>query len=172
MGFEPLTPNTAFAMLTDRDGYWAAKIISAFTDEHLAAICETGKFRDPRAAPYLARVLGERRDKIARWFFARVPPIDFFRVEDGVVRAQDLGIERGCWPAGETSYRSRVYSVNEDRKGDAGEWREGGALEWRLPAGAGPFHAVEVQVSRGDRWSESVIAYVAAASGRLVAVDR
>jgi len=35
-----------------------------------------------------------------------------------------------------------------------------------------PFLAVEVQVNRGRGWSRSVVAYVARASGRVVALDR
>jgi hypothetical protein len=35
-----------------------------------------------------------------------------------------------------------------------------------------PFVALEVQVARDADWSQSVIAYVAPRSGRVVAVDR
>jgi hypothetical protein len=47
MAFDPLLPNTAFAHMTDRDGYWAAKILTAFTDEHLAAICAGARYANP-----------------------------------------------------------------------------------------------------------------------------
>ena len=79
--FKPLEPNTAFANLTDRDGYWAAKIISAFTDEQLLAVAEQGQYENPEATHYIARTLAERRDKIVRCWFDAVPPLDFFRSE-------------------------------------------------------------------------------------------
>jgi hypothetical protein len=172
MEFKPLTPNPAFARMTDRDGYWAAKIISAFTDEHLRAICETAKYREPAATDHVARVLAERRDVIVREWFERIAPIDFFRVDGGRLTARDLGVERGVFP-GTARYRMRHVAVDADR-GHAGErsgWQELERLEVALADSPGPFHAYEFQVDRGDGWSGSVTAYVAA-SGRLVAVDR
>jgi hypothetical protein len=171
-GFKPLTPNSAFALLTDRDGYWAAKIISAFTDEQLRAVTETAKYRNPAATEHVARVLADRRDLVARAWFERVTPIDFFRVEGGTLTAVDLGVERGVWPAG-ARYRMRHAAVeaDRDRVGDRSEWQELTELAVPLAESSGPFHAYEFQVDRGDGWSDAVTAYVAA-SGRLVAVDR
>jgi hypothetical protein len=172
-GFKSLLPNSAFALMTDRDGYWAAKIIAAFTDEQLRAICETAKYRDRAATEHVARVLAKRRDIIAREWFSRVPPIDFFRVDGGRLVASDLGTERGLWSAEETRYRLRHAAVDEgrNRQGDRTDWQALEELTVPLGAGSGPFHAYELQVDRGDGWSDSVIAYVAR-SGRIIAVDR
>ena len=46
--WKPLAPNTAFSNLTDRDGYWAAKIISAFTDQQIREIVAFGRYADPK----------------------------------------------------------------------------------------------------------------------------
>jgi hypothetical protein len=175
-GFKPRTPNSAFARRTDRDGYWAAKIISAFRDEHLEAACTAAHYRDPEATRYVARTLAERRDIIARRWFTRVAPIDFFRVEGGVLKGTDLGVERGIWPASASRYRARVASVDENRARLSAwsEWRELERAEMSLgsPGGSRAFHAVELQVDRGEGWGPPVTAYVAAASGRVVAVER
>ena len=174
-GFKPLTPNTSFAMMTDRDGYWAAKIISAFTDEHLDAVCETARYRDPRATEWVARVLAERRDMIAREWFTRVAPLDFFRVEGDRIVGTDLGVERGLWSNAQTHYRVRDYAVSEDRvAASVPAWRQVEECASALPAEArsNAFYAVEFQVDRGDGWGPSATAYVAGASGRVVAVDR
>ena len=174
--FKPLTPNGAFARMTDRDGYWAAKIVSAFADEHLAAICETARFRDPEATAWVARVLAERRDLIARHWFTRECPLDFFRVEEERLVAVDLGVRRGLWAAGETRVRVRSWAAGADR--DAGarlDWRVVPEPEVELPAGESaerPFLAFEFQVDRGGGWGPSVVAWVASASRRVVAVDR
>ncbi len=175
MGFEPLIPNTAFAHMTDRDGYWAAKIITAFTDDHLAALCATGRYANPRAAAYLAEVLAQRRDIIAREFFARVCPIDFFRAEDGRVTASDLGVARGIWSAQGTRYRARTWAVDANRRPaePVPAWTLPASPEIAWPAGSHPFQAVEFQVSRdGGSWSSSAVAYLARASGRVVEVNR
>jgi hypothetical protein len=174
-GFKPLTPNSAFAHLTDRDGYWAAKIISAFTDEQLLAICEQAHYRDPRATAYVARTLGERRDIIAREWFTRIAPLDFFRCEGSEIVFRDLGVERGLWEKGGSRYRVRVTAVNAEREVVVrGEWRELARLAVDLEAAPveAPFLALEFQVDRGGSWSEPVIGYVARGSRRVVAVER
>lgn len=182
--FKPLQPNGAFANLTDRDGYWAAKIISAFTDGQLRAAVAEGQYRNPAAADFMVGTLAARRDLIARTWFDRIPPIDFFTVVGTVVLGRDLGIERGIY-RGPGRYRVRVAAVDERRQG--GGWSEWFASERpALDVGAGAaaavlaaappdshgFAAAEWQVDRGAGWSGSVTVYWSRASGRVVGVSR
>ncbi len=192
-GFKPLLPNSSFASLTDRDGYWAAKIVTAFTDEHLEAIGRGVKAPNPSAAEFLVDRMKGRRDVIGREWFARVAPADFFRAEGGGAErivARDLGVERGLWKAAETKWRMRCAVVDSTR--DAEIWsdeeeipvdahgvlsidctRGGAALALKTADTVKrPFIAVELAVDRGEGWGESVTAYVARLSGRVVAVDR
>lgn len=135
--WEPLTPNSAFAEMTDRDGYWAVKIISAFSDEHLQAIVMEAGYRDPAAANYVARVLGERRDKIARTWFDKIPPLDFFTFENGIVRWSDIGRERGLYPGAEPVYRVRLSPVDgRKRSSERTSWVETVHLDVNIAAGA------------------------------------
>jgi hypothetical protein len=184
-GFWSLQPNSAFVNLTDRDGYWAAKIISSFTDEHLVAICEQAHYQDPEAAAYAARILAERRDKITRVFFERVPPLDFFSVQNDVLVFRDLAVERGPYTAGGTRYWARISTVNADREvGLQARW-----IEFRKPSlslrevfampitdaqprDPYPFLAVECRVDRGRGWSRPVKAYFSRWGGRVVALER
>lgn len=182
-GFKPQHHNSAFANTTDRDSYWAAKIISAFSDEHLRAIVDTGRYDDPDAAEYVTRLLAARRDRIARHWFDRVPPLDFFRPEGGGVRYSDLGAERGVYP-GTPVYRFRCAAIDADRSADHwSAWQESTRTYIPLDAGAAaealeasreryPFLALQCRVSRGEGWSDPVTAYLARAVGRIVAVDR
>ena len=185
LGFNPLQPNSAFADLTDRDGYWAAKIVSAFTDEHLLAICLQAGYRDPEAAAFVARMLGVRRDIIAREFFGRVTSLDFFRWDGGSLEFQDLGVSRGLFDAGASYYRIRVASVDASGKaGSRSDWQrlagrrvtpaESDVLAEGLTRDslARPFLEFECQVNRGDGWSDSVFVWVARASGRIIQVCR
>jgi hypothetical protein len=64
--WRPYYPNPAFDERTARDVRWGARIVAAFSDEHIRAAVGQGRFSDPRAAEYLTRVLIERRDKIVR----------------------------------------------------------------------------------------------------------
>lgn len=182
--FKPLVPNSAFANLTRRDGYWAAKIISAFTDAHLESIVTSVGYRNPEATAYMARTLGERRDTIAKCFFDQVPPLDFFTLDGRVVRGHDLGAERNIYPGPTPRYRVRLARVNaERREGLASEWFDRDRCEFDLdPAlylvylhglsdDPAAWLKLEFQVNRGSGWSRSVAAYLDGFS-KIVAVDR
>jgi len=77
--FKPLIPNPAFENRTNRDGYWGAKLVMSFTDHQLEEIVKEGQYSDPNAEAYLVKVLKERRDKIGRYWYSRVNPLDHFR---------------------------------------------------------------------------------------------
>ena len=183
--WKPLNPNPAFANLTDRDGYWAAKIVSAFTDAHVDAAVAEGKYRNPDAAAYVARMLKERRDKVARHWFDRIPPLDFFTVEGGTLRYRDLGAERGVYPGTTPRYRLRVAAAGANRGAARfGPWMESDRTEfdWAAaaqaeavlaePAAKRPFLKIEAEVDRGSGWSRAVTVYVSRTSTRVVAVER
>jgi hypothetical protein len=93
--FKAGVPQPAFRLLTDRDGYWGAKIVASFSDAQIAAAVNAAHYEDPRASAYLVKHLIVRRDKIARYWFARVAPLDFFAVEDGALRFHDLAVDLG-----------------------------------------------------------------------------
>ena len=183
--WKPLDPNAAFANLTDRDGYWGAKIVSAFTDEQIAAAVAEGHYRNPDAAAYVTRLLEERREKVARHWFDRVAPLDYFTVDGATLRFHDLGAERGIYPGTTARYRLRTATVRADRGGAQWSgWTDRSAPMLDLsdamsggPSGAAsksdrPFLAVEAQVDRGSGFGPMVTVYIARVSGRVVALSR
>lgn len=111
--FRFLYPNLAFDNLNRRDGYWAARIVMSFTDEQLRAVAREGKYSDPAVAPYIAKVLIERRDKTGRHYYSRVNPLDNFALnglDNGNYELcfDDMAVEGGLARAENTTY---VYSV-------------------------------------------------------------
>ena len=84
--------------MTDRDGYWGAKIVASFSDAQIGAAVDAANYDDPRARDFIVRHLIVRRDKVARHWFERVAPLDFFRVEDGVLRFHDLAVDLDLAP--------------------------------------------------------------------------
>jgi hypothetical protein len=183
--FNSIQSNSAFVNLTDRDGYWAAKIISAFSDDHLKAIVAEAHYHDPAAARYMIQTLAQRRDKIARCYFDRTTPLDFFQQREGAIIFRDLGAERDIYPGSETRYRVRCAAVDAKRRAKRwSRWTELG--ETRLPLQAKPvasaeafadreqfpFLAIECQLDRGQGWSRPVRCYLSRSSGRVVGVDR
>src|SRR6185503_17271322 len=105
--FRQLMQQPAFREMTDRDGYWGAKIVASFSDEQIAAAVDAAQYDDPRATEFLVRNLIIRRDKIARYWFGRVAPLDFFEVQDGALRFRDLAVDVGL-------ERARAYEVEVD----------------------------------------------------------
>lgn len=105
----PTYPNPAFENCTLRDAYWGAKQVMAFTNEQIRAIVETAQMSDPEAKEYLIKTLIERRDKIGRYWFSRMNPLDKFTLvnkPDGglVLRFHDLAVDGQLSSAEESRY--------------------------------------------------------------------
>nr|MEE4269711.1 hypothetical protein [Candidatus Krumholzibacteria bacterium] len=176
--WKPDMPHTAMAHLTRYDGYWAAKIVSAFTDDQLRLLVEQGGYTDSRSVDYLTATLAARRDKIARHWFDLVPPLDFFLPGERGVRFTDLARERGYAGPEPARYRYRIGAVDAERH--CREW-----FPWTetdttwvpfsdVPAlsESHPFRAVECQVFREGQWSSSTTVYLGSRAGRVIALDR
>jgi len=176
--WKPDLPHSAMANLTRRDGYWAAKIVSSFSDAQLRVLVKQGRYQNPEAVDYLVTTLAGRRDKIVRYWFSEVPPLDYFKLTAAGLGFRDLGVERGYSVASDTRYRVRLAAVDTERSAD--EWTDWEEitqpevdLEDAPPSDRGyPFLAVEVQLNRGQGWSKSTTVYLAVASGHVVALDR
>jgi hypothetical protein len=104
--------------MTERDGYWGAKIVASFSDEQIAAAVDAANYEDPRARDYIVRNLITRRDKITRYWFEKVAPLDFFSVDKGVLLFRDLAVDIG--QTGARAYDLEIESqdgrVQEDRQ--------------------------------------------------------
>lgn len=108
--FDPSTwqPNYPVAALANHlpdDDYWAARLLMAFTEEDIRTIVEAAQYSDPRAGDWIAQCLIERRDKIGRYYFERVLPLDHFRLEGIHLRFEDLAVSYGFHPVREYSIK-------------------------------------------------------------------
>jgi hypothetical protein len=135
--FRQLMQQPAGRAMTDRDGYWGAKVVASFSDAQIAAAVDAAKYDDPRATEFLVQNLIVRRDKIARYWFDRVAPLDFFHVEDGALRFHDLAVDIGLEPA-------RGYDVEVKASGGRGS----GDRRVRLSSARLPLTAPTNGVSR------------------------
>jgi hypothetical protein len=75
--WNPVYPIPPFENMTDQDGYWGAKIMLAFRDNHLRALVNAGQYGDRNAEEYLLKTMKERRDKIGRYWFGKINPLDY-----------------------------------------------------------------------------------------------
>jgi len=97
--WDPIYPNPAFENMTDRDAYWAAKMVMSLRDDDIRTLVKAGQIEDNEAEAYLIQTLIERRNKIGRHWFAKVNPLDNFTIahENGeiVISFDDLSVEYG-----------------------------------------------------------------------------
>jgi hypothetical protein len=73
-------PQPAFDQMDAADAFWAASIVSRFTDPMIKAIVDTGELSDPEAARYLTDVIIRRRDKVVAAWIVQTNPLDSFAV--------------------------------------------------------------------------------------------
>lgn len=162
-------PNPTFDAVTDRDGYWGAKLVMSFSDEQLAGAMDATQWTDPAARAYILKGLRERRDLIGRYWFARVSPLDDPRVEAGAVTFDDLWTEHF---GGAGQYR---YDFDGSEEGVANAPRvplpaglapgDGGRVRLRVwrskPEGSGwaPRPATFWLVQNGGGWHVAGVRY-------------
>ena len=98
--WRPEYPNPAFERLQLEDAFWATRTILRFSDEMIRAIVETGQISDPEASNFLVETLIKRRDKIIRYYLARINPLDEFQLTGRTgsslkLEFKNLGLEAG-----------------------------------------------------------------------------
>lgn len=91
----PGEPQVTFRAMTERDAYWGAKIVASFSDAQIEAAVDAAHYDDPHARDFLVKNLIQRRDKIARYWFHKVAPVDFFAVSGNCLRFHDLAVDLG-----------------------------------------------------------------------------
>jgi len=122
--FRCLQPHAGFRERDTADEYWGAKLVASFSDAQIAAAIDAVGYEDPRVKPAMFRLLVERRDKVVRYYFDRIAPLDFFEVRGGGLHFRDLAVDRGLIPP-------RSYTV-EIRRGGAHQRRALGSTALSL----------------------------------------
>jgi hypothetical protein len=147
--WRPIVDTPPFVRQTDRDRYWGAKRVAAFSFEELRGAIAAARYR-PVAADYLARVLWSRREAIARDAFSRTGPLDHFRTEADRLCFTDWWVRAGLGGGDATDYRARENGADIDRA--RGAERDGAACVY-LPRGSG-YRIIELSAQRpGERRS-------------------
>ncbi len=108
--WDPIYPIPAFENMTNRDAYWGAKVVMSLRDDDLGALVDVAQLSNPGATQYLYETLRERRDKIGRYWFGKVNPLDYFELTESdrglTIRFEDLALKYGL-----AESASSVYSV-------------------------------------------------------------
>ena len=180
-GWRPRTPNGAFLNARDDDTFWAARRVTAFSDEMLRAVVTAGRFSDPAAERHLADVLIARRDRIGAAYLPRINPlVDFTLDAGGVLAFANAAVDAGVAPA-PGGYRA-AWAEYDNASGEShplGESRSAGTrLEApaALPPRPGAFVRAAVRAVDPPRaaWTRPVHVYFrrAAEGWTLVGLER
>ena len=106
--WKPNYPNLAFRSMDEADAYWGAKIVTAFDDELVRTLVAAGDYTRPEVTRFVEDSLRMRRDKIGRYWFDEVAPLEDFELDtsagDWILSFRDLGVERGYAQASERRY--------------------------------------------------------------------
>ena len=155
--WKPNYPNPAFQNRLPTDEFWAAKPVMAFSDEAISAIVKEAKFTDQYAEDLLTDYLIKRRDKIGEAYFAKVLPLDEFKVIQGRLEFEDLQIKYGL--VGDRDYQVEWSSFDN---GSEEHSPIAGATGLQVPEVArravnGSFLAARI---RGEDESKTVLVYL------------
>ena len=93
MQWKPEYPNPAFANMRPDDAFWAARMVSKFSDAAIRAVVEKAVYTDPAATDFMTKTIIARRDKVVATWLNQVCPV----VDTDAVRRRDARVhERGC----------------------------------------------------------------------------
>ncbi len=174
-------PNPAFVRMTDRDAFWAAKILMRFTEEELLAIVKTGEFSDPDVEAYFHEVLVERQQKTGGFYLDRVNPLDGFVLSSGGLAWTNLAEDYGFASTG-TEYEvfRSVYDNGVDDARTVGNpvrsARSSAALPDAVTLGDETYLMAEIRSDHPEfpAWASPVRVYLRAAGGgfEIVGIER
>jgi hypothetical protein len=94
--WKPEYPNPAFDNMEPEDAFWAARIVSRFSDEAIRAVVDKARYSEPGAAEHISRTLVERRDKVLRAWLTTVNPVVEPSLDDqGLFRFKNAAVDAG-----------------------------------------------------------------------------
>jgi hypothetical protein len=160
------------------DGFWAARLVSRFTDDGIRAIVRTGRFRDPEAERFLADTIIRRRDKVVAYYFRQVNPLSDFAVMEREGRAmlafRNLGEEARLAPVEAYTREWFRYDNASGRTAPLAAEARTAHREIPIPRDGAEYLMVRIRtLSPEPRWKGRVDVYVRnAAPPTVVGTER
>jgi hypothetical protein len=133
--WKPEYPNSAFEIMQPDDAFWAARIVSKFSDAMIRAIIEKAEYSDPRATDYITATRVKRRDKVlATWLNQANPLVNVELASGGTLTFTNAAVDAGvATPA--AGYSLRWFRLDNalDVKHDVGAPARVDALRAQAP---------------------------------------
>jgi hypothetical protein len=145
-------PNHAFESRRPDDGFWAARQVMRFSAEEIRAIVETGQYSDAKDTDYLVQKLIERRDIIGKTIFAKVLPLDKFRVLNNRLEFEDLAVKYGFLPSRQYDFAwSRMDNRSANTEPLSGQNSAELPADWQNASIGSYYEARVIEKSRPDK---------------------
>ena len=153
--WRPEYPNTAFDNMRADDAFWAARIVSKFSDADIRAIVSKARYSDPRATEYVTATLIERRNRVLKtWLTGINPLVDFALSAEGELTFSNAAVQAAAASAG-SSYQVRWSRFDNATGAATGAVVEATGTEMRFAApqqvlAGAEFVQVEIAVQHPD----------------------
>ena len=136
LNWKPEYPNPAFDNMRPDDAFWAARIVSKFSDESIRAVVEKAKYSDPAATDYLTRTLITRRDKVVATWINQVCPVVEPRLSpDGTFTFVNAAVEaRAATSPSQYELRWFRFDNATDQRAPVGEGENVSSASGHAPA--------------------------------------
>lgn len=134
--WRPEYPNVAFDLMRPEDAFWAARIVSRFSDDDIQALVGKGGYSEPAATSYVTKALIERRDKVLRLWLNQVNPVvDLALSPAGRLSFANAAVDARVATSPE-SYSVRWFRFDNvsNTETNVGETLVGAGLEAQAPA--------------------------------------
>jgi hypothetical protein len=152
--WKPEYPNAAFDNMRPDDAFWAARIVSKFSDHTIRAIVEKARYSDPAATDYLTKTIIERRNKVvSAWINQVCPVVEATLSAQGTLTFKNAAIDANAATSPE-HYSLQWFRFDNatDQRTPVGEPMIVSGQTARAPEGAlqGEFIGVSVTASHGQ----------------------
>jgi len=177
--WKPEYPNPAFENMRPDDAFWAARIVSQFSDAAIRGVVEKARYSDPAATDYMTRTIIERRNKVvATWINGVTPVVAPALGADGTLAFRNAAVDASAaTPAERYTLEWFNFDNNTNTPTPVGEPVAISGTTAKAPAGLkGDFVGVTITGTHKEHpgWSTPARFYFrrSASGWTLVGVER
>jgi len=172
--WKPEYANPAFERMLPEDAFWAARIVSRFSDDAIRGIVREGDLRNPEAEAHLAEVIRKRRDKILARYFRTLNPLADFRVEGEagapVLAFSNYGEDAGLGRAEAYEYEWFAFDNDSGKTAALGQASRTSTRSLPLPGERPAYLMVRIRTRAPglDAWGKRIDVYLRRAPELMV----
>jgi hypothetical protein len=172
--WRPEFPNAAFQHMLPEDAFWAARIVSRFSDEAIRAIVGAADLRAPEAEAHLASVIARRRDRILARYFRALNPLADFRLAGDALTFTNHGEEAHLGTVEAYEYQWFAFDNQGGGTRPLGPPARATTRSLPLPAAGAEYLMVRVRTlaREAPAWKKAVDVYLRSGGPTVVGIER